>query len=232
MIQIAYQSVNIFQEELEVLHDVTFSIGRGEFVYIIGKVGSGKSSLLKTMYAELPVLHGDAHILNHDLRHIRRKHQPHLRRKLGIIFQDFQLLTDRTVEDNLRFVLRATGWKNNADIRQRIEEVLTLVEMPTKGYKFPNELSGGEQQRVAIARAMLNRPDIILADEPTANLDTETSRKLLTLLHKICEQGATVVMVTHNLHMLDMYPGRVFECKDKRLTEIHDVYEANETQSE
>lgn len=217
--QIEYKSVNVFQEEQEVLHDVNFSIDRGEFVYIIGKVGSGKSSLLKTMYGELPVKEGEATVLEYEMHKLRRKHQPALRRKLGIIFQDFQLLTDRTVEANLRFVLKATGWKNEVDIRQRIEEVLEEVGMKTKGYKFPHELSGGEQQRIAIARAILNKPDLILADEPTGNLDTETSRNITALLHNICEQGSTVVMVTHNLHLLDMYPGRVFECKNKKLTE-------------
>ena len=217
--QIEYKDVNVFQEEQEVLHDVNFSIDKGEFVYIIGKVGAGKSSLLKTMYGELPVKEGEARVLDYELQKLRRKHQPALRRKLGIIFQDFQLLTDRTVEQNLRFVLKATGWKNEVEIRQRIEEVLNEVQMQTKGYKFPHELSGGEQQRISIARAILNKPEIILADEPTGNLDTETSRHITALLHQICEQGSTVVMVTHNLHLLDMYPGRIFECKDKKLTE-------------
>ena len=155
-----------------------------------------------------------------DMLHLKQKHLPQLRRKLGVIFQDFQLLTDRSVEANLRFVLRATGWKNNVEITQRIQEVLDLVGMSTKGYKYPNELSGGEQQRVAIARAILNRPELILADEPTGNLDAETSRNITELLHKVCEKGSAVVMITHNLHLLDMFPGRVFQCKDHHLTEM------------
>ena len=217
--QIEYKNVNVFQEEQEVLTDVNLSINKGEFVYLIGKVGSGKSSMLMTMYAELPVTEGEARVLEFELHKLRRKHLPQLRRKVGIIFQDFKLLTDRTVERNLYFVLKATGWKNKVEIKQRIEDVLKLVGMETKGYKYPNELSGGEQQRIAIARAMLNNPELILADEPTGNLDTETSRNITELLHKVCEQGATVVMVTHNLHLLDMFPGRIFECKDKHLTE-------------
>jgi cell division transport system ATP-binding protein len=216
---IEYKAVNVFQEEQEVLHNVHLTIRKGEFVYIIGKVGSGKSSLLKTMYGELPVTEGEARVLDVELKKLRPKHLPQLRRKLGIIFQDFQLLIDRTVEENLRFVLKATGWKKETDIRNRIDEVLNLVEMGTKGYKYPYELSGGEKQRISIARCMLNHPRIILADEPTVNLDSETSRKLAELLHKICQRGATVVMVTHNLHLLDMFPARVFECKDKQLFE-------------
>ena len=168
---IDYKNVNVNQESLEVLRDVNLQIDKGEFVYIIGKVGSGKSSLLKTMYGELAIKEGDASILDYNLNKLRKKRLPKLRRKLGIIFQDFQLLTDRTVEANLRFVLQATGWKNKHEIRARIEEVLNLVGMSTKGYKYPNELSGGEQQRISIARAILNNPEIVLADEPTGNLD-------------------------------------------------------------
>jgi cell division transport system ATP-binding protein len=220
---INYNSVNVYQEAQEVLSNVNFQVEKGEFVYLIGKVGSGKSSLLKTLYGELPLHEGEAHVMGFDLLHLKQKHLPQLRRRLGVIFQDFQLLTDRTVEANLRFVLRATGWKNNVDITQRIQEVLDLVGMSTKGYKYPNELSGGEQQRIAIARAILNRPELILADEPTGNLDAETSRNITELLHKVCEQGSAVVMITHNLHLLDMFPGRVYQCKDHHLTEIVDT---------
>ena len=217
---IDYKSVNVYQEAQEVLSNVNFQVEKGEFVYLIGKVGSGKSSLLKTLYGELPLHEGQATVMNFDMLHLKQKHLPQLRRRLGVIFQDFQLLTDRSVEANLRFVLRATGWKNNVDITQRIQEVLDLVGMSTKGYKYPNELSGGEQQRIAIARAILNRPELILADEPTGNLDTETSRNITELLHKVCQQGSAVVMITHNLHLLDMFPGRVFQCKDHHLTEM------------
>lgn len=220
MALINYSSVNVYQEAQEVLSNVSFQVEKGEFVYLIGKVGSGKSSLLKTLYGELPLREGRADVMGFDMLHLKQKHLPQLRRRLGVIFQDFQLLTDRSVESNLRFVLRATGWKNNVDITQRIQEVLDLVGMSTKGYKFPNELSGGEQQRIAIARAILNHPELILADEPTGNLDTETSRSITELLHKVCDQGSAVVMITHNLHLLDMFPGRVFQCKDHHLTEL------------
>ena len=218
---IEYKHVDVYQEVQEVLTDVTFTIDEGEFVYVIGKVGSGKSSLIKTLYGELPIHSGEATVMEYDMTTLKRKHLPDLRRKLGVIFQDFQLLTDRTVDANLRFVLKATGWKNKEDINNRIEEVLELVGMSTKGYKLPSELSGGEQQRIAIARSILNYPKLILADEPTGNLDADTSKQITELLMKIVkEQGATVVMITHNLNLLDMYPGRVFECKDKALIEV------------
>lgn len=218
---IEYKHVDVYQEVQEVLTDVTFSIDEGEFVYVIGKVGSGKSSLIKTLYGELPIHSGEATVMEFDMSNLKRKHLPNLRKKLGVIFQDFQLLTDRTVDANLRFVLRATGWKDKEDINNRIDEVLELVGMSTKGYKLPSELSGGEQQRIAIARSILNYPKLILADEPTGNLDADTSKQITELLQKIVkEQGATVVMITHNLNLLDMYPGRVFECKNKALSEI------------
>lgn len=218
---IDYRHVDVYQEVQEVLTDVTFTIDEGEFVYVIGKVGSGKSSLIKTLYGELPIHSGEATVMEYDMSTLKRKHLPDLRRKLGVIFQDFQLLTDRTVDANLRFVLKATGWKNKEEINNRIAEVLELVGMSTKGYKLPSELSGGEQQRIAIARSILNYPKLILADEPTGNLDTDTSKQITELLLKIVkEQGATVVMITHNLNLLDMYPGRVFECKDKALVEV------------
>ena len=218
---IEYKHVDIYQEVQEVLADVTFSIDEGEFVYVIGKVGSGKSTLIKTLYGELPIHSGEGSVMEYDMSTLKRKHLPNLRKKLGVIFQDFQLLTDRTVDVNLRFVLKATGWKNKEEINNRIEEVLELVGMSTKGYKLPSELSGGEQQRIAIARSILNYPKLILADEPTGNLDAETSKLITELLHRIVkEQGATVVMITHNLNLLEMFPGRVFECKNKELIEI------------
>ena len=218
---IEYKHVDIYQEVQEVLADVTFSIDESEFVYVIGKVGSGKSTLIKTLYGELPIHSGEASVMEYDMSTLKRKHLPNLRKKLGVIFQDFQLLTDRTVDVNLRFVLKATGWKNKEEINNRIEEVLELVGMSTKGYKLPSELSGGEQQRIAIARSILNYPKLILADEPTGNLDAETSKLITELLHRIVkEQGATVVMITHNLNLLEMFPGRVFECKNKELIEI------------
>ena len=217
---INYKSVNVYQETLEVLHNVNLQVEKGEFVYIIGKVGSGKSSLLKTIYDELAIKEGEALVLDYNMKKLRQKRLPKLRKRLGIIFQDFQLLTDRTVEANLRFVLQATGWTNKHEIRNRIETVLNMVGMSTKGYKYPNELSGGEQQRIAIARAILNEPDIILADEPTGNLDVETGNKICELLHKICDKGSTVIMVTHNVKLLDLYPGRVFQCVDHKFVEI------------
>lgn len=217
---ITYSNVDVNQQELCVLSDVNLNLCKGEFVYLIGKVGSGKTSLLKTIYGELDVKSGDAEVLGYNMKTIKRKHIPQLRRRLGIVFQDFQLLTDRTVYDNLRFVLRATGWKEKAQIDERISEVLKLVGMDNKGYKLPNELSGGEQQRIVIARAVLNSPDIILADEPTGNLDVETGKAIVELLQEISRQGALVVMTTHNLQLLHDYPGRVFRCEDHKLTEL------------
>jgi cell division transport system ATP-binding protein len=217
---IKYSNVEVNQQELCVLSDVNLNLCKGEFVYLIGKVGSGKTSLLKTIYGELDVKSGDAEVLGYNMKSIKRKHIPQLRRRLGIVFQDFQLLTDRTVYDNLRFVLRATGWKEKAQIDERITEVLKLVGMDNKGYKLPNELSGGEQQRIVIARAVLNSPDIILADEPTGNLDVETGKAIVELLQEISRQGALVVMTTHNLQLLHDYPGRVFRCEEHKLTEL------------
>ena len=219
MSQINYQKVEVRQQEMIVLEDVDIKIQRGEFVYLIGKVGSGKSSLLKTMYGELDIHNGSAEVLGYDLAHIRRKHIPALRKRIGIVFQDFQLLTDRNVRDNLDFVLKATGWSDKRKRQFRIEEVLELVGMQTKGYKMPHELSGGEQQRIVIARAILNTPEIILADEPTGNLDPETGRQIVELLRKICAQNSTVIMTTHNLQLLEEFPGRVFRCENHRIIE-------------
>ena len=217
---INYKNVNIYQDAQLVLKNVDFTVNEGEFIYITGKVGSGKSSLLKTIYAEIPVKEGDAEVLGFNMLKMKQKNVPDLRRKLGIIFQDFQLLTDRTVEANLRFVLKATGWKDKHEIDQRIKDVLELVGMTTKGYKMPNELSGGEQQRISIARAILNRPQLILADEPTGNLDVETSKRITELLQSISKAGSTVIMITHNMNLLSQFPGRVFRCEDQEIKEL------------
>ncbi len=217
---IEYRNVKIEQMEQTILEDVNLSIDEGEFVYITGKVGSGKSTLLKTLYAELPISEGDATVLDYDLRSIRSKHIPDLRRKIGIIFQDFQLLIDRTVDENLRFVLKATGWRDKEDIEKRISQVLELVGMSDKGNKMPNELSGGEQQRIAIARAILNSPQLILADEPTANLDEETGKQITELLLDIRKTGSTIIIITHNMELLRQYPGRVLQCVDQQVVEL------------
>ena len=215
-------NIEIRREENRVLHEASFTLRSGEFVYVIGKVGSGKSSLLKSLYCEIPIQAGEAQLLEYDLRKIKRKHIPFLRRKLGIVFQDFQLLTDRSVSKNLEFVLTATGWKKQAEIRARIEEVLRQVGMPDKGYKMPHELSGGEQQRIAIARALLNHPRLILADEPTGNLDPETSGQIVQLLHDICQQGTAVIMTTHNYTLVHNYPARIVKCENAGLSDVRE----------
>jgi len=218
-ILIRFQHVDICQEVQLVLKDVELEVNKGEFIYLIGKVGSGKSSLLKSFYNELPIKTGEAKIFDYNLVKLKRKEVPHLRRKLGIVFQDFQLLIDRSVHANLEFVLRATGWKKKHDIENRIKEVLRHVGMENKGYKLPHELSGGEQQRVVIARALLNSPQIILADEPTGNLDPQTGDQIMQLLYNIREEGTTIIMATHNLKWMECYPGRVLKCEDGRLIE-------------
>ena len=213
-----YSDVRISQQEVDVLEEVNLELSGGEFVYLIGKVGSGKSTFLKTIYGEVPVVDGRAEVLGFNLRRLKQRDIPKLRRKLGIVFQDFRLLTDRSAHDNLEFVLRATGWRNKREIEQRINEVLTLVGMQHKGYKLPNELSGGEQQRVVIARAVLNHPKIILADEPTGNLDVETGFQIADLLHRICrEQGTLVIMSTHNMQLLQEYPGKVLRVENHHI---------------
>ena len=217
---IRYQNVSVCQQGLEILEGVNFELNKGEFVYLIGKVGSGKTSFLKTIYGELEIQSGEAEVMGHNMRTIKQKHIPELRRRLGIVFQDFQLLTDRTVHANLEFVLRATGWKNKVDIHMRIEEVLEQVGMSGKGYKMPNELSGGEQQRIVIARAILNKPELILADEPTGNLDVETGHNIVKLLREICAQGSAILMITHNLNMLKDYPGKVFKFENHHIEEM------------
>ena len=216
-ILVRYSDVEICRDENIILKDVSFRLRKGEFLYIIGKVGSGKSSLLKTFYCEMPVKSGSAHIFDYDLTKIKKKEIPFLRRKLGIVFQDFQLLTDRSVEQNLLFVLKATGWKSKLDMKRRIDEVLMQVNMSNKGYKYPHELSGGEQQRIVIARALLNSPEIILADEPTGNLDPETGNKIVQLLHDICETGTAVVMATHNYQLIQNFPGKIKRCEIGKL---------------
>ena len=217
---IQYRNVEIHQQELCVLSDVNLELHKGEFVYLIGKVGSGKTSLLKTLYGELDVIDGEAEVLGYNMRSIKRKHIPQLRRKLGIVFQDFQLLTDRTVYNNLEFVLRATGWKNKREIQERIEEVLDLVGMSNKGYKLPNELSGGEQQRLVIARALLNRPRLLLADEPTGNLDPLTAEGIIRLFQEIARQGCAVVMSTHNTALIEEYPSRTILFSKGKIKEV------------
>lgn len=216
---ITYQHVSISLQGQEILSDINFELKKGEFIYLIGKVGSGKSTFLKTLYGEVEINDGEAQVMGYSIRQLKRKDLPPLRRKLGIVFQDFQLLTDRTVYENLKFVLKATGWKKRTEIETRINEVLQQVGMENKGYKMPNELSGGEQQRIVIARAILNKPDIILADEPTGNLDVETGRHIVELLQEICRQGSAIIMTTHNLNLLSEYPGKVYQCECHRLTE-------------
>ena len=212
-----YKNVEILRKEHIVLKNVDFELNQGEFIYLLGKVGSGKSSLLKSMYAEIPIIQGEATVLDYDLVGIKRKTIPMLRREIGIVFQDFQLLTDRSVYDNLRFVLEATGWKNLSDIDNRIEEVLNQMGMANKSYKMPHELSGGEQQRIVIARALLNSPKLILADEPTGNLDPATGEQIVQHLHRIANEGTAVIMATHNMNLVEEYPGRIVRCEDKRI---------------
>ncbi|MBE6290947.1 MAG: ATP-binding cassette domain-containing protein [Bacteroidales bacterium] len=223
MSQITYKNVGIYQQESIVLENVDFKIGSREFVYLIGNVGSGKSSLLKTMYGELDIHSGEANVLGYDMAHIRRKQIPALRKRIGIVFQDFQLLTDRNVRDNLDFVLKAIGISNKKERAHRIEEVLLQVEMETKGYKMPHELSGGEQQRIVIARAILNNPDIILADEPTGNLDKKTGTQIVKLLHEISKKEATVIMTTHNLQLIEEFPGRILVCDNHHIKEVFSI---------
>ncbi|MBR4920586.1 MAG: ATP-binding cassette domain-containing protein [Prevotella sp.] len=237
---IDYQKANIYQKDgILVLEGVDFHVDEGEFIYIIGRVGAGKSTLLKTLYFELDVDEAEnAFVLNHDLRGLKRRYIPALRRQMGIIFQDFQLLSDRTVHDNLAFVLKATGWKDKEEIEERIHDVLEDVEMQDYGDRFPHELSGGEQQRIAIARAILNKPKIIIADEPTGNLDPETATNIIGLLRHITQTGTAVVMTTHNIPLLKDYPGIVYRCIDGHLEEITNdynkiaVYEENNEQEE
>ena len=222
---IDYKNVTISQQNgTPVLKNINFKVDEGEFVYLIGRVGSGKSSLMKSVYFELDIDEADeATVLGVDLLSLRRRDIPHLRRQMGIVFQDFQLLADRTVYKNLRFVLRATGWRKE-DVDERIEEVLTLVGMKDKMLCMPHELSGGEQQRVAIARALLNSPKMIIADEPTGNLDPETATTIMELLRQISQTGTAIVMSTHNMPLLDQYPGIVYRCFEGHLEEVTGDY--------
>ncbi len=214
---IQLSNLSVFQRKNLVLTKVNLNLYKGEFAYLIGKTGSGKTSLLKTLYGELPVIDGSAWVAGFDLKRIKRKEIPLLRRRLGIIFQDFQLLEDRSVAENLLFVLKATGWKDKKQTEQRIQEVLLQVDLLVKAYKMPHQLSGGEQQRVAIARALLNRPEVILADEPTGNLDPETSNGILRLLMSISESGQAVVMATHNYNLIHKFPARIIKCEEGTL---------------
>ena len=216
---ISYHNVSVNQAEQIVLRDVNLEVGEGEFVYLLGRVGSGKSSFMKTMYGELPIASGEAQILDYDLSTLRRKQIPYLRRKLGVVFQDFQLLTDRNVEENLLFVLRATGWKDKNAMKSHVMDVLDQVSMTNKAYKMPYQLSGGEQQRVVIARALLNMPSLILADEPTGNLDHETGKEIMDLLYSISKAGITIVMSTHNIIWPEQYPGRKLYFTDGKISE-------------
>ena len=215
---IELKNVDVFQTNRLILSDVSFNIKPTEFVYLIGATGSGKSSLLKTLYAELPVKKGYGEVVDYQLFDIKKSMIPFLRRKIGIVFQDFQLLTDRTVRDNLEFVLNATGWKNKTKINNRIEKVLDKVDMLDHIDKMPFELSGGEQQRICIARALLNNPKLILADEPTGNLDPETTDKILNVIHDLCANGCAVLMATHEHNLLDRFPSKVLKCEYGKVT--------------
>lgn len=215
------ENISISRDRKTVLSDVNFHADEGEFIYLTGKVGTGKSTFLKTLYAEVPVESGNAEILDYDLNKIKKSKVQELRRKIGIVFQDFQLLSDRTVYENLNFVLKSVKWKKQ-ERKNRINEVLSMVGMEEKISSFPHELSGGEQQRVSIARALLNNPRVILADEPTGNLDSESSAVVMDILRKISEQGTTIIMSTHNLSLLIDYPGVVYECHDGKLEEKQD----------
>ena len=217
MVLIDYKNVEIQKKENLILKDVNLSVEKGDFLYVIGKVGSGKSSLLETIYCEMRIRKGTALVFDYDLLKIKRKQIPFLRRKVGIVFQDFQLLTDRSIYKNLLFVLKATGWKDRIAMQQRMEDVLEQVGMSNKHYKFPHELSGGEQQRVVIARALLNSPELILADEPTGNLDPETGYQIVQLLHDISKIGTAVIMTTHNYQWVQNLPGKVMKCENQRL---------------
>jgi len=211
-----------------ILTQIDLTVNKGEFVYIIGKTGTGKSTLLKSLYAELTISKGSGSVAGFDLVKLKKKQVPYLRRKLGIVFQDFQLLTDRSIHENLVFVLKATGWKKKSEINNRIKEVLDKVGLNYKAYKMPHELSGGEQQRVVIARALLNDPEIILADEPTGNLDPETSEGILKLLLDISKNGRAVIIATHDYNLLNKFPARIVECKDGKLIEYNNIVNDSE----
>ncbi|MCX6275248.1 MAG: ATP-binding cassette domain-containing protein [Bacteroidetes bacterium] len=211
--------INIYQSKNLILSGVNLQIDKGEFVYLIGKTGSGKSSLLKMIYGDVELVEGEGHVAGFSLNNLKKKQVPYLRRRLGIVFQDFQLLTDRSINDNLLFVLKATGWNDKSKMLSRVNEVLEKVHLTTKGFKMPHELSGGEQQRVVIARALLNDPELILADEPTGNLDPETSDSIMRLLFEISNSGRAVLMATHNYSLMDKFPARTIKCENGKITE-------------
>ncbi len=214
------KNASIFQGKSLILSEVNLEVKKGDFVYLIGKTGSGKSSFMKTLYGDLKLTQGEGHIVEFDLPTLKEKDIPFLRRKLGIVFQDFKLLTDRTINDNLLFVLKATGWKDKTKMAERVASVLEKVDMKTKGFKFPHELSGGEQQRIAIARALLNDPELILADEPTGNLDPQTSIEVMEVLQDINKNGNTILMATHDYALLLKYPSKTLKCDDNRIFEV------------
>ncbi|MDR2835806.1 MAG: ATP-binding cassette domain-containing protein [Bacteroidales bacterium] len=217
------KSLDVYQQDECVLSQVDLNIGIGEFVYLIGKIGSGKSSLLKTFYAELPIRGGEVEVVDYSLKKIKRKKIPFLRRKIGMVFQDIELLNDRTVFENLKFVLKATGWKKTRDIKKRIFEVLDMVGMTEKINSFPKQLSGGEKQCVNIARALLNNPLLIFADEPTSNLDPESANTVISLLYELSKTGISVILVTHNYLLTKKFKGKIYLCKNKRILQLDDV---------
>lgn len=214
------KNASIYQGDSLVLSNVNVEVNKGDFVYLIGKTGSGKSSFMKILYGDLFLTEGEGHIVGHDLKNLKENDIPYLRRKLGIVFQDFKLLIDRTINDNLLFVLQATGWKDKKEMSSRIEEVLNKVGMKTKGFKYPHELSGGEQQRIAIARALLNNPELILADEPTGNLDPQTSIEVMEVLQDINKNGNTILMATHDYALLLKYPSKTLKCDENEVFEV------------
>jgi len=222
---IEFKNASIFQGDNLVLSDINLSVEKGHFIYLIGKVGSGKTSLIKTITAELPLVKGEGNVVGYNLSKLKNSQIPYLRRKIGIVFQDFQLLTDRNVEQNLRFVLRATGWRNKKAIHERIDDVLEKVGLKHKDFKMPHQLSGGEQQRVVIARALLNDPDIILADEPTGNLDPDTSDEIMKILFDIASNGRAIIMATHNYGLLKKFPSKTLKCEKGKLIETEHTSE-------